>query len=98
MSRIHIFGLDHFHQTLETWCCTPAGIADEQEQKAGLANTLREIIILNGVELIAEEGKLERPCLGRRLAEEYGTDHIDITMPIKERKKHGIKTPDYDSE
>lgn len=96
MSIVHIFGLDHFHQNLETGCCTPAGIADEQQQKAGLADTLGEIIMQNGVELIAEEGKLDHSCLGHRLAQQYGIEHIDITMPIEEREKRGVKTPDYD--
>jgi hypothetical protein len=96
MSKVHIFGLDHFHQNLETGCCTPAGVADEQEQKSRLADTLGEIIMQNGVDLVAEEGKLDRSCLGHRLAQEYGIEHIDITIPIEEREKHGVKTPHYD--
>ena len=98
MRKVSIFGLDHFHQNVETGWWTPAGIADEQQQKASLADTLREIIVQKGVELIAEGGKLDRPCLGRRLAAQYGIDDIDITMPIAEREKHGDKTPDYDSQ
>jgi len=73
-----------------------AGIADEREQKVKLANTLREIVIKNRVELIAEEGRLERPCLGYILAKELKVGRIDITMPVEERKKQGIKTPEYD--
>jgi len=96
VSKVHIFGLDHFHQNLEAGCLTPAGIADEREQKVKLADTLREIVIKNGVELIAEEGRLERPCLGYILAKELKVGHIDITMPVEERKKQGIKTPEYD--
>jgi len=96
VSRVHIFGLDHFHQNLEARCLTPAGIADEREQKIKLADTLREIVIKNGVGLIAEEGRLERPCLGYILAKELKVGHIDITMPVEERKKQGIKTPEYD--
>jgi|SRR5208337_298740 len=98
MSEVHIFGLDHFHQNLETRCATPAGIADEQRQKSDLARALREIIDRNCVELIAEEGKLNRLSLGWRVAQECAIDHIDITMPIEEREKHGVKTPDYDHE
>jgi len=64
-----------------------AGIADEREQKVKLANTLREIVIKNRVELIAEEGRLERPWLGYILAKELKVGRIDITMPVEERKK-----------
>ena len=96
MSTVHVFGLDHFHQSLETWCFTSAGIADEQKQKAGLHTTLREIIAENAVEQIAEEGELDRPCLGDRLAAECGVEHINITMPIEERERHGVKTPQYE--
>jgi len=98
MSRVHIFGLDHFHQSLETGCCTPTGVADEQEQKSSLAHTLVEIIMQSSVNLIAEEGKLDHSCLGHRLSQQCGVEHIDITMPIAEREKHGLKTPDYDSQ
>ena len=96
MKQVHIFGLDHFHQNLEVGCLTPAGLADEQEQKVKLADTLREIVVKNGVGLIAEEGKLERPCLGFILAEELKVEHINITMPVEERTQRGIKTPEYD--
>jgi hypothetical protein len=96
MTKVHIFGLDHFHQSLGTGCCTPAGIADEKDQKSRLADALGEIIRQNGVHLIAEEGKLDYSCLGHRLAEKYDREHIDVTMPIEERERHGVKTPDYD--
>ncbi len=96
MSKVHIFGLDHFHQNLEAGCLTPAGIADERRQKVKLADTLREILIKYGVGLIAEEGKLDRPCLGYILAKEIGIGNINITMPVVEREKQGIKTPEYD--
>ena len=98
MSQIHIFGLNHFHQNLEPGCLTPAAIADEQQQKAGLRATLCEIIAKNRVELIAEEARLDRPCLGRILAEEHGIDYANITMPIEEREKHGVGTPEYNRE
>jgi len=96
MSRIFIFGLDHFHQNLETGCCTVAGIADEQEQKLALSDTLREIIIERRILLIAEEAKFDRPCLGFQLAQEYKLGHINITMPLNEREGRGIHTPQYD--
>ncbi len=96
MNIVHIFGLDHFHQSLETRCITVAGIADEQQQKAGLTDTLRQIIAENNVTLIAAEAEPDLRCLGHRLAQEHGIGYINITMPVAEREKHGVRTPDYD--
>jgi len=96
MKSVHIVGLDHFLQNINDSCLTEAGIADERQQKAQLANVLRGILHDNGVHLIAEEGKLDGSCLGAILAKEIGINYIDITMPLEEREKHGIKTPDYD--
>lgn len=98
MSTIHIVGLDHFLQNIGDHCWTDAGKKEERQQKAELANFLTKIIKENGVELIAEEGKLDGSGLGSVLAKKGGTGHIDITMPIVEREKHGVKTPDYDRE
>src|SRR5690348_3741309 len=98
MGEIHIFGVDHFHQSLEAQCVTPMGIEDERQQKSDLAQALREIIDHHDVELVAEEGTLDRPCLGWLLAEERKVGHVDITMPIGEREKQGVKTPEYDRE
>ena len=98
LRTVHIVGLDHFLQNVQDGCLTEAGKKEESQQKADLANFLRKIIKENGVELIAEEGKLDRPCLGSVLAKERNTGHIDITMPIVEREKHGVKTPDYDKQ
>jgi hypothetical protein len=94
--QLHIVGLDHFLQNLETTCLTDAGKKDEIAQKTELTTFLNEIIQNNRVRLVAEEGKLDRPCLGSVLARQNGAAHIDITMPIPEREKHGIRTPDYD--
>jgi hypothetical protein len=82
MSEVHIFGLDHFHQNLETSCTTPAGIADELQQKAGLTDALSEIVLTNGVELIAEEGKLDRPCAGHKIAraKPRGRACVDVSL------------------
>lgn len=98
MSTFHIVGLDHFLQNVGDRCWTEAGKKEEKRQKAKLADLLRKIIKESGVDLIAEEGKLDGSCLGSVLAKENGTGHIDITMPIAEREKHGVKTPDYNKQ
>jgi hypothetical protein len=94
--QLHIVGLDHFLQNLETKCLTDAGKKDEIAQKTELTKFLNGIIQNSRIRLVAEEGKLDRPCLGSVLAKQNGAAHIDITMPIPEREKHGIRTPDYD--
>jgi hypothetical protein len=94
--QLHIVGLDHFLQNLETRCLTEAGKNEESLQKDELSKFLNKIIQDNRVRLIAEEGKLDRPCLGSVLAKQNGAEHIDITMPISERERHGIQTPGYD--
>jgi hypothetical protein len=96
VSTIHIVGLDHFLQNVTDLCWTEDGKKEEKEQKAALANLLRKIIKEADVELIAEEGKLDDSGLGAALAKERGKRHIDITMPIIEREKRGVKMPDYD--
>jgi len=94
--HLHIVGLDHFLQNLDVKCVTVAGKIEEITQKNKLAEFRNGIIQDNRVHLVAEEGRLDRPCLGSVLAKQNGADHIDITMPISEREKHGIRTPDYD--
>lgn len=94
--QLHIVGLDHFLQSLEMGCLTDAGKNEEILQKNELTKFLNEIFQRNRVRLVAEEGKLDRPCLGSVLATQNGAVHIDITMPISERERHGIRTPDYD--
>jgi|GEM_PF-6948079 len=94
--QVHIVGLNHFLQNLETECLTDAGKIDEIGQKTELARFLNETIQNCRIRLIAEEGKLDRPCLGSVLARQNGATHIDITMPFPEREKHGVRTPDYD--
>jgi hypothetical protein len=96
MSQVHVFGLNHFHQNVEIVCVTASGKEDERTQKAGLADTLRQIIRENRIQLVAEEAKLDRPCLGRILAQENGIAYCNITMPIEDREKQGIRTQDYD--
>ena len=98
MSTIHVVGLDHFWQNVEDRCWTDAGKMEEKQQKAELTDFLRKIIREHRVELIAEEGKLDGRCLGSVLARESGTGYIDITMPIAERERRGVRTPDYDRE
>jgi hypothetical protein len=71
---------------------------EEKQQKAELTDFLRKIIREHRVELIAEEGKLDGRCLGSVLARENGTGYIEITMPIAERERRGVRTPDYDRE
>ena len=96
MITIHIVGLDHFLQNISDRCWTEDGKKEERRQKAALVELLRKIIKEAKVELIAEEGKLDDSGLGVVLAKESGASHIDITMPIIEREKRGVKTPDYD--
>jgi hypothetical protein len=94
--QLHIIGLDHFLQNLETKCLTEAGKVEEIRQKKELSEFLSRIIQQNRVRLVAEEGKLDRPCLGSVLARQNGAQHVDVTMPISERERHGIQTPGYD--
>jgi hypothetical protein len=94
--QLYIVGLDHFLQNLEARCLTEAGKIDEAQQKNELSKFLNGIIQHNRVRLVAEEGKPDRACLGFVLSEQNGAEHIDITMPIADREKHGIRTPDYD--
>jgi hypothetical protein len=98
VSTIHIVGLDHFLQNVTDLCWTEDGKKEERQRKAALADLLRKIIKEAEVELIAEEGKLDDSGLGAVLAKESGNSHIDITMPIIEREKRGVKTPDYDKD
>jgi hypothetical protein len=93
--QVHIFGLDHFHQSLETRCQIPAAVEDERLQKDGLRAVLEGIIVDNKVDLIAEEGEFDRPSLGNRLAEVYSLRHINLTMPMEERQRLGI-VPQYE--
>ncbi len=97
MSAIKIVGLDHFLQSLKDQCFTEAGKKEEARQKQDLANILDQIIKENEIDLIAEEGKLDGSCLGSLLAKENNVSHIDITMPVPEREKRGVRTPDYDN-
>jgi hypothetical protein len=96
MNSVHIVGLDHFLQNVNDRCLTVTGIADERLQKARLADMLRGILHDADVNLIAEEGKLDGSCLGAVLAKENGLQYVDITMPLRERERHGIETPGYD--
>lgn len=68
----------------------------ERHQKEAFADTLCGIIVGNEINLIAEEGKLDRDNLGNRLAKEFTVRRVELTMPIKEREKRGIHTPQYD--
>jgi hypothetical protein len=96
VSRIQIFGLNHFLQNPGLVSLTRPGIADELEQKNHLRKKLSEIIATGKIELVAEEAKLDVSCLGYSLAREFAIGYANITMPIPEREKQGVKTPDYD--
>lgn len=61
-----------------------------------MRTTLSEIIARNHVDLIAEEAHPVRRCLGSALAKEHDAAYIDITMPLDERERRGIRTPGYD--
>ena len=95
MSTVYIFGGNHFLQGLDPVCLTATGLAAEQDQKTAFYGFLREIIAQR-VELIAEEAKNEKRCVGSMLGRQSGVAFMNITMPLKEREKHGIKTPEYD--
>jgi len=69
MEATHIFGLNHFLQNVEPLCGTPAGRADETEQKAELQALLEKAISENHPQLIAEEAHPRRRNLGAALAE-----------------------------
>jgi hypothetical protein len=96
VESVHIFGVNHFLQCVAPNCWTPAGCAVEAEQKASLRTTLEEIITRNRVGLIAEEQMPARRDLGAVLADEHHTAYIELTMPIVERERCGIRTPGYD--
>lgn len=96
MESFHVFGVNHFLQCVAPNCWTPAGRAVEAEQKAGLRATLEEIIMRNRVGLIAEEERPARRDLGAVLADEHHTAYIELTMPVLERERCGIRTPGYD--
>jgi hypothetical protein len=96
MESVHIFGVNHFLQCVAPNCWTPAGCAVEAEQKAGLRTALEEIIMNNQVGLVAEEEKPARRDLGGVLAGEHRLAYIELTMPIVERERCGIRTPGYD--
>jgi hypothetical protein len=91
----HLCGLNHFLQNVQPTCWTPAGCADEAEQKAALRYTLEDIISASHPDLIAEEAKPGQLNLGAVLAEEHRAAYSDITMPLVEREKCGIRTPGY---
>jgi len=95
MQSVHIFGVNHFLQCVAPNCYTPAGWADEAEQKAAFRLTLEAIITENRVGLIAEEDMPARRDLGAVLADEHRANYIPITMPIVERQRCGI-IPGYD--
>jgi hypothetical protein len=96
MESVHVFGVNHFLQCIAPNCWTPAGRVVEGEQKAGLRAALEEIMMKNRVGLIAEEQKPARRDLGAVLADEHDTAYIELTMPVVERERWGIRTPGYD--
>jgi len=77
-------------------CYSPAGRAVEEEQKQALRAVLSEIISNHRIDCIAEEAHPVRPSLGTALARRHRSDYVDITMPLEERERQGIRTPGYD--
>jgi hypothetical protein len=95
MATIHIFGLNHFLQNLPAQCSTISGIEDEKQQKAYLRNALQQMIAAHGVDHIADEAKVVHESLGYEVAQGFGLPYTNITMPLGERERHGIRTPGY---
>jgi len=91
MCEIHIVGLDHFLQILKAKCWTPEGIKAEADQKRRFYEWLRELVVQNGVVLIAEEADFDTEFLGSVLARNLSLDYINITMPSNEWKTHGFR-------
>jgi hypothetical protein len=90
MCEIHIVGLDHFPQILKPKCRTPEGIKAEADQKRCFYEWLRELVVQNGIALIAEGADFDAEFLGSVLVRSLGLDYI-ITMPRSEWKTRGFR-------
>jgi hypothetical protein len=91
MSTILLIGVDHFLQNIESVCITPSGKDWEAKQKVALRARLAELISGNGPQLIAEEAKLDRDCVGKQISDLHGCEYCNLTMPWEDRFKAGIK-------
>jgi hypothetical protein len=96
MSKVFILGVDHFLQNIESVCTTPVGKESETNQKDALKARLEELISERRPELIAEEAKLDRECMGKQIADAHGCKYCNLTMPWEDRLKSGVAR-DYDS-
>lgn len=96
MSKVVVVGVDHFLQNVESLCITPEGKSWEEKQKGALSARLEALIFEHKVQLVAEEAKLDRDCVGKQLADAQGCRYCNLTMPWEERAKQGIGK-DYDT-
>lgn len=95
MSTVVIVAADHFLQNLESTCLTIEGKEWELRQKELLKARLEALIAEHKVQLIAEEARLDRDCLGKQLADAHRCKYCNLTMPWEERRKHGVEE-DYE--
>lgn len=95
MSKVFILGVDHFLQNIESACTTPVGKESETNQKNELRARIEGLISNHRPDLIAEEAKLDRECMGKQIADAHGCKYCNLTMPLKERSKSGVSR-DYD--
>jgi hypothetical protein len=91
MSTVVIVAADHFLQNLESTCLTTEGKEWELTQKEALKARLQALITQHKVELIGEEARLDRDCLGKQLADAHGCKYCNLTMPWEQRRKHGVE-------
>jgi hypothetical protein len=95
LGAIFILGVDHFLQNLESNCMTVAGRESETTQKNSLRARLEELVSQRQPELIGEEAKLDRDCIGKEFAAAHRGRYCNLTMPWEERSKAGVNK-DYD--
>jgi hypothetical protein len=95
VSLVFIAGVDHFLQNIEGNCTTAPGRESETQQKAALRGRLEQLISQHRPELIAEEAKLDRECIGKQIADANGWKYCNLTMLWEERSKTGVAR-DYD--
>jgi hypothetical protein len=96
VSKILVVGVDHFLQNVESHCETPMGRDWEAKQKAALRARLEQLIAEHRPQLIAEEAKLDRDCVGKKIADLHGCRYCNVTMSWEDRSKAGV-TKDYDN-
>jgi hypothetical protein len=95
MSKILVLGVDHFLQNIESVCTNPLAKEWEAKQKASLVARLEELVSARLPQLIAEEAKLDRDCLGKQIADSHGCKYCNLSMPCEDRSKAGV-AKDYD--